>query len=213
MGVEYHSVLHPQTEAMPHHWAKLRVEEYLFETGLPYTILQPAPYMQNLLAGWDTIVREGVYRLPYAVETRLGMVDLEDVAGVAAGVLGEAGHQGATYELAGREALTQTDVAVVLSQVLGRPVCAEAVPLDRWEEGARRAGLGDYQVKTLIKMFGYYESYGFWGNPNVLGWLLGRPPTTLAAFVERTARERQSLSECSNGIWLMCCAAFLRPTE
>jgi len=28
----YHSVLHPQTEDMPHHWQKLRVEEYLFKS-------------------------------------------------------------------------------------------------------------------------------------------------------------------------------------
>jgi uncharacterized protein YbjT (DUF2867 family) len=30
----YHSVLHPQIEAMPHHWNKLRVEEMLFSSGL-----------------------------------------------------------------------------------------------------------------------------------------------------------------------------------
>ena len=46
----YHSVLHPQVEAMPHHWQKMRVEEQLFAAGLPYTILQPAAYMQNVLA-------------------------------------------------------------------------------------------------------------------------------------------------------------------
>ena len=39
----YHSVLHPQTEKMIHHWQKLRVEEMIFESGLPFTILQPAP--------------------------------------------------------------------------------------------------------------------------------------------------------------------------
>ncbi|MDQ2690776.1 MAG: NmrA family NAD(P)-binding protein, partial [Chloroflexota bacterium] len=44
----YHSVLHPQTEKMNHHWQKLRVEEMIFESGLPFTIFQPAPYMQNL---------------------------------------------------------------------------------------------------------------------------------------------------------------------
>ena len=60
----YHSVLHPQTEAMPHHWAKLRVEEYLLESGLPYTILQPAAYMQNVLAGWASIVKDGLYGVP-----------------------------------------------------------------------------------------------------------------------------------------------------
>ncbi len=45
----YHSVLHPQTEKMNHHWQKMHVEEMIFESGLPFTILQPAPYMQNLL--------------------------------------------------------------------------------------------------------------------------------------------------------------------
>jgi uncharacterized protein YbjT (DUF2867 family) len=189
----YHSVLHPQTEAMPHHWAKLRVEEHLFESGLPYTILQPAAYMQNVLTGWDSIVEDGVYRVPYKLETQLGMVDLEDVAAAAAIVLTEIGHQGATYELAGKESLTQADVATILGRGLGSMVRAEAVPLDEWEAQAREAGLGDYQVDTLVRMFRYYDSYGFWGNPNVLGWLLGRPPTTFETFVERTVRQKQAL--------------------
>jgi uncharacterized protein YbjT (DUF2867 family) len=192
-GVEhfvYHSVLHPQVEAMPHHWQKLRVEEQLFESGLFYTILQPAAYMQNVLAHWDQVMEQGVYPVPYAVETRLGMVDLEDVAEAAAVVLTEPGHAGAICELAGAEVLSQVEVAVILSQQLGHPVRAEAVPLETWERRARESGLGDYQVETLVKMFRYYERHGFWGNPRILGWLLGRPPTTFAAFVERSRYSR-----------------------
>jgi uncharacterized protein YbjT (DUF2867 family) len=192
-GVEhfvYHSVLHPQTEAMPHHWLKLRVEEQLFESGLSHTILQPAAYMQNVLAYWEAIVEQGVYAVPYAVETRLGMVDLEDVAEVAALVLTAAGHAGATYELAGVEVMSQIEVAASLSQGLGRRVRAETVPLDVWEQRARRSGMGDYQVETLVKMFRYYEHHGFWGNPRVLSWLLGRSPTSFDAFVARSAHER-----------------------
>ena len=82
---------------MPHHWKKLRVEEMLFESRLPYTILQPATYMQNLLAYWCKIHEEGIFQLPYSVETRLSMVDLNDVAQAAAIVLTEPGHVGATY--------------------------------------------------------------------------------------------------------------------
>jgi uncharacterized protein YbjT (DUF2867 family) len=188
-GVEhfvYHSVLHPQIEAMPHHWQKLRVEEQLFESGLCYTILQPTAYMQNVLAHWDQIMEQGVYPVPYAVETRLGMVDLEDVAEAASVVLTEPGQAGAVYELAGAEVLSQVEVAAILGQQLGRPVRAEVVPLEIWERRARESGLGDYQVEALVKMFRYYERYGFWGNPRVLSWLLGRPPTTFAAFVERS---------------------------
>jgi NAD(P)H dehydrogenase (quinone) len=182
-----HSVLHPQVEAMPHHWLKMRVEERLFESGLEWTILQPAAYMQNVLGQWDAIVQDGIYAVPYSVETRLGMVDLEDVASAAAIVLTEPGHAGATYELAGPDALTQIEVANLLGLQLGRAVHAQAVPLHEWEQGARANGLGTYQIETLLSMFRYYEAHGLWGNPRVLGWLLGHPPATFAQFVARVA--------------------------
>ena len=191
-GIEhfvYHSVLHPQIEAMPHHWRKLRVEEQLFESGLVYTVLQPTTYMQNVLAHRSQILEGGKYPVPYSVETRLSMVDLEDVALVAARVLTEPGHFGATYELVGVEAISQIEVAAALSQNLGRPVRAETVPLDLWEQEARSSGLGDYQVKALVKMFLYYERYGFCGNSRVLNWLLDHPHTSFATFIKRNLQE------------------------
>ena len=57
----YHSVLHPQTEDMPHHWQKLRMEEAIFRSGLPFTILQPCAYMQNILAFRTEIAATGTY--------------------------------------------------------------------------------------------------------------------------------------------------------
>jgi uncharacterized protein YbjT (DUF2867 family) len=192
-GVErfvYHSVLHPQIEAMPHHWQKLRVEEKLFESGLPYTILQPAAYMQNVLANWDVIVNQGVYAVPYALETRLSMVDLRDVADAAARVLVESGHEGATYELCGAELLSQNEIANILSEQLGREIKAEAVDMVTWQQQARSAGMSDYALDTLLAMFRFYEQYGFWGNSHGLGWLIGRSPATFAQFLERTRRER-----------------------
>jgi uncharacterized protein YbjT (DUF2867 family) len=190
-GVEQlvlHSVLHPQTEQMPHHWSKLRVEEMLLESGLNFTILQPTAYMQNLLAGWMLITEEGVLRNPYPVETRLSLVDLEDVAEAAALVLTKGGHTAATFELTGTPPLKQTEVAIILSEALGRPVRAEAEPIEAWEARARTADLGDHQRATLIKMFRYYERYGLIGNPKVLSWLLGREPAALVEFARRTAR-------------------------
>jgi uncharacterized protein YbjT (DUF2867 family) len=182
----YHSVLHPQTQAMPHHWQKLLVEEAIVESNLAYTILQPAPYMQNVTAAWDRIAGEGRYAVPYGPHARLGMVDLDDAAEAAAVVLTRPGHAGAIYELAGREALTPVDIAAILTRVLGRPVRVERLAPDEWAGRARGAGLGAYQVDTLLAMFRYYDRHGLWGNPNVLTWLLGRPP---AAF-ETVARRR-----------------------
>ena len=40
-------------------------------------------------------------------------------------------------------------------------------------------------IFALMQMFLHYEQYDFWGNSNVLGWLLGRPPVTFAQFLQR----------------------------
>ena len=181
----FHSVLHPQIEAMPHHWQKMNVEELLFASSLPFTILQPTAYMQNVLASWNQIIENGRYTVPYSPETRLSLVDLEDVAQAAAIVLTEPGYIGATIELVGTVAMSQVEIASTLANRLERPVEAEVIPLEEWERNARASGMGNYQVLTLIKMFCYYESYGFTGNTNALSYLLGRQPTSFAEFVNR----------------------------
>jgi NAD(P)H dehydrogenase (quinone) len=182
-----HSVLHPQIEAMPHHWNKLRVEEMLFSSALDFTILQPTAYMQNSLAEWDRMVVRGIYRVPYPVETRLSLVDLDDVAEAAAIVLTSSGHSGATYELVGTPPLSQTEMAETFGRALNKTVVAQAEAVETWDQRARCTGIDDYARETLTKMFRIYARDGFKGNPNVLGWLLGRPPTSLAAFAARMA--------------------------
>ncbi len=188
----YHSVVHPHIEAMPHHWQKMRVEEQLFSCGLAFTILQPAAYMQNILAQWDTMIGDGCYRVPYPLEARSSLVDLKDVAEAARLVLTEDGHAGATYELTGTTPMSQIEIAQTLSDGLGREVTAERTPIDVWERGARDAGLGSYAIETLTQMFLYYGGHDFVGSPQTLTWLLERPPTTLAEAIERERRRREN---------------------
>ena len=198
----YHSVLHPQTEKMNHHWQKMRVEEMLFESGLPFTILQPALYMQNLLAGWKSIVEESVVRVPYSVNSKFSFIDLEDVAEAAKIVLTGPTHKNAVYELAGTLPMSHVEVAEILGRVLNRDVRAEREEISDWRlhverssEGAqsKRAGMSEYVIEDLVKMFEYYDQWGLAGNPNVLRWLLRREPTSLESFIERTMKERNAI--------------------
>jgi len=182
----YHSVLHPQIEAMPHHWNKLRVEEMLIGSELSFTILQPTAYMQNTLAEWDRMLGDGVFRVPYPVETRISLVDLDDVAEAAATVLTGDGHIGATYELVGTPALSQIEVAEAFGRALQKDIRAVAEPVEAWR--ARVGAMNGYQRDTLTKMFQAYARDGLIGNPNVLSWLLGRPPISLTEFTGRIAR-------------------------
>lgn len=187
-GVEhfvYHSVLHPQIEVMNHHWQKLRVEEMLFESGLPFTILQPAPYMQNLLAGWKSIVQEGVLRVPYSVEAKFSFLDLNDLADTGRIVLTESGHANAIYELAGTSPTSHVEVAEIFGKVLGKAVRAEEQAVRDWKQHA--GSLSGYAVDNLVRMFEYYDQWGLVGNPNVLRWTLKREPTSLEGFIARIA--------------------------
>jgi uncharacterized protein YbjT (DUF2867 family) len=182
----YHSVLHPQTERMAHHWRKLRVEESLFESGLTFTIMQPCAYMQNLLGQIESISDRGIIEVPYSTKAKLSLVDLQDVAQAIAVVMSEPGHSGAIYELAGPEPLDHEQIATVLGMLLGQPVRAQQLDLGEWSKHARQSGMGEYQRGALHAMFAYYDRFGFQGNPNVLTYLLGRKANTLDDFLRRT---------------------------
>jgi uncharacterized protein YbjT (DUF2867 family) len=198
-GVEhfvYHSVLHPQTEKMVHHWQKLRVEEILFESGMPFTILQPAPYMQNLLAGWDRIIEDGVLRVPYSTRSRFSFIDLADVAAVAQLVLTTSGHASAIYELVGTLPLSHIEVAQIIGRVLRRNVGAEREEIREWR--LRATDMSEYAAENLIRMFAYYDQWGLVGNPNILRWILKREPTSLEEFIEKFRVDSQAQSNDSD---------------
>ncbi len=181
----YHSVLHPQVEALKHHWNKVFVEEAVIESGLPYTILEPSSYMQNTMGDWKGISESGVHTLAFSTKARLCLVDLEDVAEVAALVIGNPQHHHAIYELAGPDMVSCEDKAVTLSKVLGRPVRAASDSLDDFRRKAQAAGMPPHVIETRALMFAHYDVQGLPGNPNVLGWLLGRKPTTYEQYVRR----------------------------
>jgi len=188
----YHSVFHPQVEAMPHHWQKMRMEEFLFKSDMDFTILQPCAYMQNILGSWQSITEKGIYAVPYATTARISVVDLADVAAVAEIVLTQRIHSGAIYELAGPEPLSQDEVAQILSTELAREVKAISLDRHQWTENAQKSGMSEPAISTLLKMFEYYENYGLTGNSNVLSYLLKRPATKYAEFLRRivTAKHR-----------------------
>jgi uncharacterized protein YbjT (DUF2867 family) len=187
-GVEHlvqFSVTHPQLEPLLNHQAKLAVERLVLLSRLPFTILQPMHYMQN--TDVRGVAAEGVLRQPYALDTRLAHVDMEDVAEVAALVVGDPRHHYATYELCGTDYCDVHELARIIGTVSGRTVAAERTELP--PGGGASAGPGevdDYRHDAMTRLFDHYGRYGITGNPNVLTWLLGRAPTSFDGFVRRS---------------------------
>ena len=81
------SVTHPQLEPLLNHESKLAAERRLLMSQVPFTILQPMHYMQDVDVA--TTVSEGVFRQPFSLDMPMSFVDLADVGEVAALVLSD----------------------------------------------------------------------------------------------------------------------------
>ncbi len=185
----YYSVMHPLRRAVRHHRLKLDAEEHVIESGLPYTIVQPTRYMQHLAPIWSSVKDKGEHAMAFSTEVKFNVADLRDLADATAVVATQPGHLYATYELAGPEPLSQTDMAAIISEVLGRDVTARAIPLDELEQKARAAGASDDRVEQMLTMNDHYDRFGFRGNPNVLRWLLGRELRRFQDYVKDLAQQ------------------------
>jgi len=188
----YYSVMHPQRRVIRHHRLKLEAEEHVIESGLPYTIVEPIRYMQHLVPIWRRVVDEGVHAMPFDIDRKFNVVDLADLAAATTQVLLDPAHLYATYELAGPEALSQRDMAKIISEVIGQPVRAEAVSLAALKKKGRAAGLSADRIEQMAIMNGHYDSHGFLGSSVTLRGLLGRAPTTFATYVRRLQAEQSA---------------------
>jgi uncharacterized protein YbjT (DUF2867 family) len=183
--VVLHSVLHPYASALPHHMGKAVAEELVRASGMSWAVLQPCAYVQNLTAALPAALDAGRLQVPYRVEAPFTLVDLDDVAEVAATVLTEPGHGAASYELCGPEAVSVADVVAEAARVSGRDLVAVRTDPDAWLTGPG-AALPEYARQALHAMFVAYDAHGLVGGRRVLPWLLGRPSTPVSAVIART---------------------------
>lgn len=182
----YHSVLHSILPDLLHHSQKRQVEEYLVVSGVPFTIIQPAILMQNILQSWDSIEKEGIFRQKFYTQkdSALCMVDVNDVAEAIAIIIeNHKKHIGATYELCGPDNLKVDDIKRVFEKISDRTVELVFTPDEIMTEGLRKSGAGEYKIKAMMAMFRHYNDYDFFGCPYTLESILGRKPHSIEDFL------------------------------
>jgi uncharacterized protein YbjT (DUF2867 family) len=111
IGVEKNPVV-------PHH----KIEQHILKSGLDYTFVRPSFFMQNLSSTHrDEIKHQNEIFVP-AGRGKTSFIDARDIAAVVTLALTEAGHANRIYELTGAEALDYSQVAAMLTDVLGRVI-------------------------------------------------------------------------------------------
>jgi uncharacterized protein YbjT (DUF2867 family) len=165
-----------------------KVEEKLKSSGVPFTILRPNGFMQNILAYMAPSIRaqNAFYAAMGAAKT--SFLDVRDIGAVAAKILANpAAHAGKIYELNGPEAVTYADLASRISKVAGRQINFIDIPESAQQKSMLDMGMPAWQVQALLELQQYYTG-GEGGEggevSGVLESLLGKPPVRLDDFLQ-----------------------------
>ena len=158
-------------------------DNLLRNSGVPFTILQPNSFHQNILSSADTIKTQHAFYWPLK-DAAQSTVDIRDINAAAVRVFTSSGHEGEAYVLTGPEALTFQQAAGKLSAVLGRDIQYVDVPLSAAADGMRKSGMPEWNVRALTELLGYFASGAAAAVTETVPRLLGRPAISFEQFVQ-----------------------------
>jgi len=157
-------------------------EEYIQATGVPYTFLRPNGFMQNMVNyNAPTINTQSAF---YGSEGdgRVSHIDIRDVAAVAVKALIEDGHVGKAYTLTGPEALTNKEIAQILSDGLRREIRFVNLPPAQLKEALLSAGVPEWNADALLDLQRLYREGKAATVTRDVEQILGRKPISFAQF-------------------------------
>ena len=181
--IVYTSLLHADTSAMTSLAVEHRAtEEELKTSHIPFTILRNGWYTENYAASIPAAVAGGAF-IGSARNGRISSAARADYADAAVAVLTSNGHESKTYELAGDESYTLSDLAAEISRQTGKNIPYKDLP--EAEYAAALAGFGLPQpVAQAYANFDTGASKGaLFENGRELSRLITRPTTALSASV------------------------------
>lgn len=157
------------------------IDKGVQRSGIPYTFLRPAQFMQNFLASRESILGRGEFYAPQG-DGRIDLVDVRDVAAVAARVLTEAGHAGKTYDITGPEAIAYSRVADSLSNALRRPVRYVNITPDAYRQMLIQFGLPRWTADGILELYDIWRNNGATVVTNVVAEVGRKTPYTIDDF-------------------------------
>ncbi len=159
-----------------------KIEQYIKDSGIPYTFLRPSFFIQNIVnQHGDELRRENIIYVP-AGKGKTSFIDVRDIGEVGARCLTEDGHENKAYTLTGSEALTYYDVAKIFSEELGRTITYTHPTLWAFRKHMLAKGVASSYVTVmsviyLTTLLGLAKQV----TPE-LATLLGRHPRTVREY-------------------------------
>ena len=164
---------------IPHFDNKWRVEQTIRELQFPsWTVIRPVFFMENLLSPWfKPYIDQGTLAIGMKAETRLQMIAVQDIGKYGLRAFERhADLNGRAIDIAGDE-LTGPEAAAILSQVTGRTIAFQSVPIEEVRKGSEEFAI----------MLEWFDAVGYDANIEATSKEFGVRPTR---FREWAAAQR-----------------------
>jgi len=159
----------------------LGTEEAVKASGLPYTIIRNAWYLDNYLHGmphnlaggqWFTAIGNG----------KVSNISRDDCARAAAAALAKGKAENKTYTLTGPELLDADQIAALVSEATGKPLKAVKVSPEDLQKGIEGAGLPGFVAAMLASADANIAAGNFEILTDDYETLTGKKPESAAEF-------------------------------
>ena len=177
--ITYTSILHADSSPLGLAGEHLATEVAIKESGLNYTILRNGWYTENYTGSAKGAVGAGAF-IGNAGDGKIASAARVDYAEAAAVVLAGEGYENKTYELAGDEAYTLTELAAEISRQTGKTVPYNNLTEAEYAGILKSFGLPDGLAEMLADSDTGASKGGLFDDSRALSKLIGRPTTPLA---------------------------------
>lgn len=144
---------------------KTGIERALTQSGIPYTILRPAWFMQNLF-GAKAYIEQGALMMPPTPERRFGAISVEDIAESAVRFF-QLAPQNRGFDLHVPNGVTGPALAEAATRVLNRQVQYQPFPgpVRQFVDGFP---ISEPHKELYAELFEYFKRQDYLGRPDDL---------------------------------------------
>ena len=161
------------------------VETILKASGIPYTMLQPNGFMQNWLGALSSSVKDQRKIYEATGDGKRAYLDLRDISEVAFKVLTEPEqHINKSYLLTGGEAVDFSQIAVIISKVVGEDVTYVKLSTDEARQQMEQKGIPQLTIQSLLLYAESQRSGKTTYISNAIPQILNKPARTVTGFIK-----------------------------
>lgn len=158
-------------------------EQYLADSGLPWSVIRPNGFMQTLIVAMARTTRaKGIIANPLG-SAGISLIDCADVGRAAAAVLADPAADGRHWVLTGPSAPTYAEIAeVIRAETDADPTVVEVTP-DQAGQAARAAGATEWECHHLAEMLAMFRTGASEYVTDDVAQLTGTAPRSVTDFI------------------------------